>query len=34
MAPEELAAAVRRFPFVPFRITLTEGSSYEVRHRE
>ncbi len=34
MAPEELAAAVRRRPFVPFRLTLTEGSSYEIRHPE
>lgn len=34
MAPEELAAAVRRRPFVPFRLTLTEGSTYEVRHPE
>lgn len=34
MAPEELTAALRRRPFVPFRITLTEGSAYEVRHPE
>jgi hypothetical protein len=34
MAPEELASAVRRRPFVPFRLTLTEGSTYEVRHPE
>lgn len=34
MAPQELAAAVRRRPFVPFRLTLTEGSAYEVRHPE
>ncbi len=34
MAPEELANAIRRQPFVPFRITLTEGSSYEIRHPE
>jgi hypothetical protein len=34
MAPEELAAAVRRRPFVPFRLTLTEGSTYEIRHPE
>lgn len=34
MAPEELASAVRRRPFVPFRLTLTEGSVYEVRHPE
>jgi hypothetical protein len=34
MAPEELASALRRQPFVPFRLTLTEGSTYEVRHPE
>ena len=34
MAPQELAAIVRRKPFVPFRLTLTEGSTYEVRHPE
>ncbi len=34
MAPEELASALRRQPFVPFRITLTEGSTYEIRHPE
>lgn len=34
MAPEELAAALRRRPFIPFRLTLTEGSVYEVRHPE
>src|ERR1700738_1371526 len=27
MAPEELATNLRRKPFVPFRITLTEGST-------
>lgn len=34
MAPDELAGALRRRPFVPFRLTLTEGSTYEVRHPE
>ena len=34
MAPQELAAAIRRRPFVPFRLTLTEGSAYEIRHPE
>ncbi len=34
MAPEELASALRRRPFVPFRMTLTEGSTYEIRHPE
>jgi hypothetical protein len=32
--PEELATAVRRRPFGPFRITLTEGSTYDIRHPE
>ena len=32
MAPEELLAALRHRPFVPFRLTMTERSSYEVRH--
>ncbi len=34
MAPEELVAVLRRRPFVPFRITLTEGTTYEIRHPE
>jgi hypothetical protein len=34
MAPEEIAARLRRKPFVPFRVTLTEGSIYEIRHPE
>jgi len=34
VAPEELATALRRQPFVPFRITLTEGSTYDIRHPE
>jgi hypothetical protein len=34
MAPEELAAALHRRPFIPFRLTMTEGNSYEVRHPE
>jgi len=34
MAPQELAAAVHRRPFVPFKLTLTEGSTYEIRHPE
>ena len=34
MAPEELAAALRRRPFAPFRLTLTEGSTYDIRHPE
>lgn len=34
VAPEELATVLRQQPFVPFRITLTEGSTYDVRHPE
>jgi hypothetical protein len=34
MAPEELVAAIRRRPFVPFRVTLTEGTTHEIRHPE
>ena len=34
MAPEEIATALRRQPFLPFRMTLTEGSTYEARHPE
>ena len=34
MAPEEITTALRRRPFVPFRMTLTEGSTYEIRHPE
>ncbi len=34
MAPEEIVAAIRRRPFVPFRVTLMEGTTYEIRHPE
>ncbi len=34
MDAKELAGAVRRRPFVPFRVTLTEGSTYDVYHPE
>jgi hypothetical protein len=34
MAPQDILEAVRRRPFAPFRMTLTEGSTYEVRHPE
>jgi hypothetical protein len=34
MAPEEIRSALKRQPFVPLRFTLTEGSTYEVRHPE
>jgi hypothetical protein len=34
MAPDELTARLRKQPFVPFRMTLSEGSTYEIRHPE
>ena len=34
MDPKELAGAISRRPFTPFRLTLTEGSTYDVRHPE
>jgi hypothetical protein len=32
--PEDLAAAIDRRPFVPFRLHLSDGTAYEVRHPE
>lgn len=34
MAPEELLAAIRVRPFAPFRLALTDGRTFEVRHPE
>jgi hypothetical protein len=34
MSPEDLKARIRQRPFIPFRIVLTEGTSYEIRHPE
>jgi hypothetical protein len=34
MDPKELLSATRRRPFVPFRLTSTEGGVYDVRHPE
>jgi len=34
MDPQELLVAARRRPFIPFRLTLTEGSQYDVKHPE
>jgi hypothetical protein len=34
MDPKKLATAVRRRPFIPLRLTLTAGSTYDVRHPE
>jgi hypothetical protein len=32
MSHEDLETRMRQRPFVPFRVVLTEGSPYEVRH--
>jgi len=32
MAPEELRDCLRHHPFEPFRIVLTDGNAYEIRH--
>ena len=32
MSFEELHAAARRQPFTPFRLTLTTGDTYDIRH--
>ena len=34
MSPEEIAAALLGQSFVPLRITLTEGMTWEIRHPE
>jgi hypothetical protein len=34
MTRKDLAKRVKQRPFVPFRLVLTEGTSYEVRHPE
>jgi hypothetical protein len=34
MRPEDIRELVRREPFRAFRITLTDGRSYDVRHPE
>ncbi len=34
MPPETLWEQLRRQPFEPFRIHLTDGTSYEIRHPE
>ncbi len=34
MPPEDLWERLRRQPFEPFRVYLTDGSVYEVRHPE
>ncbi len=34
MRPEELSGLLRRQPFIPIRIHLTDGMTYDVRHPE
>jgi hypothetical protein len=34
MSPDSLRKELRRQPFVPLRLYLTDGTSYEVRHPE
>jgi hypothetical protein len=34
MRPEDLLVQLRKRPFQPFRLTLTDGRSYEILHPE
>jgi hypothetical protein len=34
MSPVELQAELRKRPFVPFRMHLSDGTVYEIRHSE
>jgi hypothetical protein len=34
MHPDEVLAALRRQPFVPFRLHVADGASYDIRHPE
>jgi hypothetical protein len=34
MPPEELIAHLKKQPFEPFRIRMTDGAAYEIRHPE
>ena len=34
MPPSELLEALRARPFVPFRLHISEGATYEIRHPE
>jgi hypothetical protein len=34
MAPQDLVLAVRRRPFVPFRLHISDGTRYAIRHPE
>jgi hypothetical protein len=32
MAPEELREVLKQQPFEPFRLVMTDGASYDIRH--
>jgi hypothetical protein len=34
MRPEQLRALLRRQPFVPIRVHLSDGTTYDIRHPE
>lgn len=34
MRPEEINSHVRKSPFVPFRLCMSDGKAFEVRHPE
>lgn len=34
MAPDELHAALKQQPFEPFRVIMTDGVGYDIRHPE
>ncbi len=34
MRPEDIRESLKRRPFQPFRVTLTDGRTYDVRHPE
>jgi hypothetical protein len=34
MSPKDLKARIQQRPFIPFRLVLTEGTSYDVCHPE
>jgi len=34
MNPDELKAILRRQPFIPFRLHVSDGASYDIRHPE
>lgn len=34
MHPEEFLAAIRRRPFIPLRLHVSDGTAYELRHPE